>query len=165
MPLARLHNSDRRRRDSAELQHTVHLLAVQIVNGHQVLRLLNRLVHREPGLDRQPLLCYTGLRSICGHPNRAVFRFSCTILVLTGRRRCFLFVLIQLDGVHKLSIRLFPYICQQVIDPSVDLHSLHEIFPTCKSLVRFGWFCPVLCRFRCALRFRPDQKCSRPLLC
>ena len=140
MPLARLHNSDRRRRDSAELQHTVHLLAVQIVNGHQVLRLLNRLVHREPGLDRQPLLCYTGLRSICGHPNRAVFRFSCTILVLTGRRRCFLFVLIQLDGVHKFSIRLFPYICQQVIDPSVDLHSLHEIFPTCKSLVRFGCF-------------------------
>ena len=110
MPLARLHNSDRRRRDGAELQHTVHLLAVQIVNGHQVLRLLHRLVHGEPGLDRQPLLCYTGLRSICGHPNRAVFRFSCTILVLTGRRRCFICVFARLVRSGR-NLDGLPFLC------------------------------------------------------
>ncbi len=85
-----------------------------------------RIIH---AVDIPSILGYTTIRSIGGHPNRAIIRFSCTVLVLKGRCRCFIFIFIKLDGVDKLSVQLFSYIRQQVIHLSVDLHGLDEILP------------------------------------
>ena len=69
---------------------------------------------------------YTTVRNIGGHPNRAVFRFSCTILVLTGRRWCFLFVFVKLDGEKILQFLMASVILPLVVD-------VRE-FPRCSTI-------------------------------